>query len=223
MIFFPNELKKSINKRRAEYLAGRILARKLLLEFGIKNKIIVSNHHRCPIWPRNIVGSISHSSSIAICIMAKSSEYSGLGVDIEKVFSQTTTSQIKSLVFDSNEWNKLRCSGIPIELAGTIGFSAKESLFKALYPSVGNYFDFSSATISQLDMENGELELELTSSLNSFLLKNMKFKIKIENEQGEILAELEMQENVEIDLDIGEKNVIISNEVKNGNTTTITK
>lgn len=177
MIFFPEELKKAVNKRRAEYLAGRILAKKLLFQFGIRSKTIVSNHHRCPIWPKNIVGSISHCSSVAICVMAKSSEYSGLGVDIETVFSQTTISQIKGLVFDSNEWNRLRSSGIPIELASTIGFSAKESLFKALYPRVGYYFDFSAAIISQYDIENGELELELTFSLNSFLLKGMRFKV----------------------------------------------
>lgn len=175
-VVFPDELKGSVKKRRAEYLAGRILAREVLHENGIKNFDVLSNNHRCPIWPNNIVGSISHTSSTVICIGTNIKYYSGIGVDVESVMNNRTMNQIKNLVFDVREMRMLRYSGISIELASTIAFSAKESLFKALYPSVGEYFDFFVVKVINVNLSTGELEFELTSSLSSYLCKGRKFK-----------------------------------------------
>ena len=54
---------------------------------------------------------------------------------------------------------------LSIEELMTIVFSAKESLFKAGFASVGRYFDFAAARVEDLDTESGELSLVLTETL----------------------------------------------------------
>jgi 4'-phosphopantetheinyl transferase EntD len=59
--------------------------------------------------------------------------------------------------------------------AFTLAFSAKESLFKALYPSVGYYFDFSVANITQFNSESNSFTLVLTEDLTAELTKGTEF------------------------------------------------
>ena len=54
-------------------------------------------------------------------------------------------------------------------------FSAKESLFKALYPQVGVYFDYLDAEIVQVD--SGYVELRLLKALNNTFSKGDSFRI----------------------------------------------
>ena len=46
-------------------------------------------------------------------------------------------------------------------------FSAKESLFKALFPLVGTYFGFEAAVV-RVDLEAGRFEIGLTAPLGTF-------------------------------------------------------
>ena len=174
-IIFPNSLESAVSKRRAEYLAGRILAREILHDFKIYHFSVLSTR-RCPIWPKNIVGSISHKSSVAICVGAKNNTYSGVGVDIENIINEASLASIKNRVLDVNEQDLFDNSAMHASVAVTIGFSVKESLFKALYPSVQKILDFSIAKIIKIDIDDGEIELELTLSLSLSFYKGRKFK-----------------------------------------------
>ena len=53
-----------IEKRAHEFSTGRFCARQALLEFGIDNFPVLRGEQREPIWPKNIVGSISPVLSI---------------------------------------------------------------------------------------------------------------------------------------------------------------
>lgn len=174
-IIFPNSLESAALKRRAEYLAGRILAREMLHDLEIYHFSVLSNR-RCPIWPKNIVGSISHKSSVAICVGAKKNTYSGVGVDIENIINEASLASIKNRVLDVNEQDLFDNSAVSATIAATIGFSVKESLFKAIYPSVQKFLDFSDAKIINMDIDESEIELELTLSLSSCFYKGRKFK-----------------------------------------------
>lgn len=174
-IDFPASLKMAVDKRRAEYLAGRILAKRLLLAPAVGDWHVGFDHHRCPLWPNGIVGSISHSNRIATCAIAKSTQVSGIGIDIEQRVGRDSFMAIRQLAFIPEEWQRLTESHISPYLAATIGFSAKESLFKALYPSVGRYFDFSDAHISHFDANNRILEMVLSSSLGAGFPIGRKF------------------------------------------------
>ena len=48
----------------------------------------------------------------------------------------------------------------------TLIFSAKESLYKALYPSVKKFFGFEAAAVKKIDSQNKEFTIELLTHLS---------------------------------------------------------
>ena len=51
---------------------------------GIDCNEIQSSEHGFPIWPKGIVGSISHSKGTCLSAVAKSKDFQAIGVDIEQ-------------------------------------------------------------------------------------------------------------------------------------------
>lgn len=62
-------------------------------------------------------------------------------------------------------------SGIDYEIALLITFSAKESLFKALYPEVRYLFGFEAARVCKIEILHQRITLELTQSLTEYRTK----------------------------------------------------
>ena len=59
----------------------------------------------------------------------------------------------------------IRNSSAPSRL--TIVFSAKEALFKCLYPEVGHVFDFLDVALSNVDPANGRITFDLRRDLSA--------------------------------------------------------
>jgi len=155
----------AVKKRKAEYLAGRYCAQHSLQQLGITGHDISIGCNRSPVWPEKIIGSISHNSNTAICIMAYKTNISDLGVDIESIIPLQTASEIKHSVINIEEEKILSSQKLTFEQSFTLAFSCKESLFKALYPSVKKYFDFNSARIISFDLIHNKITLQLQSNL----------------------------------------------------------
>ncbi len=66
-------------------------------------------------------------------------------------------------------------STLDYEKAFTLAFSAKESLFKALYPKVNAFFDFSAAEIINLSIETRSFVIQLKETLGVDLNKGRRF------------------------------------------------
>jgi enterobactin synthetase component D len=178
-IYYPDEIKRAVHKRQAEFLIGRFTARYALLyaDFEEENlPTIQIGIHRSPIWPKKIIGSITHNSSQAVCVLAKKIDIDYLGIDIESILSDETASEIASEVLKNNELSLLLDSGISFNEAVTLIFSAKESIFKALYPKVKHYFGFECARLVNLDRERCTLTFELDRdlSLKTGISENLK-------------------------------------------------
>lgn len=143
----PSHLKNAVNKRKAEYLAGRWCAQKALDKLGVKNAVIHQGSHRCPSWPEGIVGSITHSAGFAACaVTRKDSDSTYLGIDFEIIPSIETVKAVQAQAFSLIERSRLQSlikgSNIDESLVTLLIFSAKESFFKAMYPKVQAYFGF---------------------------------------------------------------------------------
>jgi enterobactin synthetase component D len=160
----PSALHDAVPKRRAEFLAGRYCAARVLERMGMKTAVGIGRH-RAPIWPDSVVGSISHTSDRAVAVAMRAPGVLGLGIDVEPVLDAATAKELRSqvLVRDDECW--LEHPRLSQEAALTLMFSAKESLFKALYPSVGEYFGFEVVGVAALDDEQQCLHLVLNSSL----------------------------------------------------------
>lgn len=160
---FPDMLKSAVAKRRAEYLAGRYAARQLLQEVGY-NGVVATGADRAPVWPIGWRGSISHTETWAIAILTPHHSSINLGVDIE-TFRPDIIREIATNFTTDDERDVLTISSLPFETTLLMAFSAKESLFKALYPLVHHIFDFEVAKLCELDSHNQRVTLELTRQL----------------------------------------------------------
>jgi len=174
-IHFPDAIKYSVLKRQAEYLAGRYAARCALHHLGIEVKDIATGKHRNPVWPSGISASITHTDSIAICAASYKSDYEYLGIDLEKRLNSKCVTEIKNSIINLQEEYLLLKSELSFEDAFTLTFSAKESLFKALYPSVGGYFDFSAAQITDICASTNKFTIILLENLTAEIIAGMTF------------------------------------------------
>ncbi|MGN7510857.1 amonabactin biosynthesis phosphopantetheinyl transferase AmoD [Aeromonas salmonicida] len=164
-ILLPASLQRAAPKRLGEFLAGRLAAREALRRFGLGDHVVAIGSAREPRWPAGFEGSISHSlllgRGMALCAVRPGQ--GGMGLDLEAWLEDEQACELWPCIVDDVEWARLqRCPLGPAQ-GLTLAFSAKESLFKALYPRVGRYFDFLDAR--WLAMTEQTLTLELKSAL----------------------------------------------------------
>lgn len=162
-IAFPDGLRSAVAKRRADYLAGRYAARQLLQNAGCESAVTIGAD-RAPVWPAGWWGSISHTDKWAIAILAPYRANLRLGVDIETLRPEVMR-EIATTFTTASERNLLVTPSLPYETALLIAFSAKESLFKALYPQVQHIFGFEAARLCELNPQQNRFTLELTMPL----------------------------------------------------------
>ena len=142
-------------KRCAEFTMGRIYAHSALSRFGLESEPILRNPEtREPCWPDSVWGSITHSAGFAAVAVGLKKEIKGVGIDLES-FSRSVDFKIRRHVCVDSELEWLE--SLPTKQANRalrIIFSAKESIFKCLYPRTKTYFSFKDAEVSVNDNEN---------------------------------------------------------------------
>lgn len=135
----------AVDKRKCEFKTGRALARKALSRLSIPPCPIGVGPNREPQWPEGIIGSISHCEFLCISAVAFGKDFIGLGIDAEQ--NKPLPPGIANMVFSSPE-RDLFTSDPPGKHPDTLTFSAKESIFKCLFPLLGVYFDFHDVKIT---------------------------------------------------------------------------
>ncbi|HHR9069096.1 TPA: 4'-phosphopantetheinyl transferase family protein [Salmonella enterica subsp. enterica serovar Bovismorbificans] len=166
-IQFPKKLFAAVAKRRSEYLCGRLAAQTLLREKQIYAQVTQSTEGT-PIWPDGWLGSISHTDHCAIAVIAPQNKRCILGIDIEN-FNPEALDEIAGAITQESERKRLAKSEIDYNIALHIVFSAKESLYKALYPQVRKIFGFESAIITDINTYNQTFSIQLTHALTPSL------------------------------------------------------
>ena len=120
--------------RLRELKAGRSTARHALRLFGIEPVPILPTSGGAPGWPRGFCGSLSHSHRHIAVLLAHSSHYESVGIDIEDgrslgaATSPTVVTERELQAIDRADWK------VPGSTAEGIAFSAKEAVFKCQFP-----------------------------------------------------------------------------------------
>jgi 4'-phosphopantetheinyl transferase EntD len=156
---FPQEMPaiaRAVPKRRAEFAAGRRAARAALAEIGIAPVAVPVGDHRAPVWPEGVVGAITHDAGVALAAVARSDRMRGLGIDVTEAAPLPGNTRRAILPHAAEQGLS------PLEERAV--FSAKESLFKALFPFLGTYFGFEAAAV-RVDLEAGGFEITLAVPL----------------------------------------------------------
>ena len=81
------------------------------------------------------------------------------GADLRAILALPLLLEIKYSIMDEREADLLLCSKtLSFVEGGTLLFSAKESLFKALFYQVGDWFDFDAARLTGFNVYPNEIE-----------------------------------------------------------------
>lgn len=126
----PQELRcveRAVDKRRREFIAGRVAARCALARLGVRDFALLMGEDRRPRWPQGVVGSISHTEGYCGVAVARSTEVSAVGLDIER--AESVTERLHRSLLLPSEARRVASHPQPARLA-TLHFSAKEAVYK---------------------------------------------------------------------------------------------
>ncbi|MDZ7867973.1 MAG: 4'-phosphopantetheinyl transferase superfamily protein [Rheinheimera sp.] len=194
-----DDIRVAVPKRQAEFIAGRYLAALALqhyhrehfhsgqhqcrqTEFGPSEYgqpqshqpyWVAANPDRSPAWPAGFIGSISHSNGVVLCALARSYDIRLLGIDTEQLLTPDVAAELRASILLPQEQRLLPPQDVTLWLS--LIFSAKESLFKALYPQVKRFFPFSAAEVLTIQPSCGRLSIRLTESLSADLPAGSRF------------------------------------------------
>lgn len=125
----------SIVERRRASGAARIVARQLLADSGFAPGPIPRSAAGAPIWPAGVVGSLAHDRRIAVAAIAPARCMAALGIDIEPA------ERLPEEVFDLVVTPEERATIGGDLVAARLLFTAKEAVYKALYPLDQTFLD----------------------------------------------------------------------------------
>jgi len=158
-------------KRRLDFRLGRAAAKQSLEKIGFPVVTpVLRGPHREPVWPVGVVGSIAHGSGYGVAAAAWQSDVPAVGVDIQMI-EERYTDELVARFADPDEFDWV-CS-VPskrTERAVKL-FSAKESVFKALYPLGKVWFAFDVAHLTPSDDENSFVAAVRLPSLSSGIIE----------------------------------------------------
>jgi 4'-phosphopantetheinyl transferase EntD len=131
---FPDEaaaVARAVAKRRREFAFGRACARAAL---GASVAIAVGQGG-APIWPAGVSGSITHTDDYAAAVVARTGH---IGIDVELLARIADVAGLAERVALASERH------VPVGVV----FSAKESVYKCLYPTAGQFLEFADVELA---------------------------------------------------------------------------
>jgi len=148
-------------KRRQDFRAGRAAARSALRQLGVADVGIPRGADGLPRWPDGFVGSISHCPGRGGAAVARVTEVAAVGLDIE--VRRRVHSRLVAAVSTPRERAWMSASGTTLE-AATLVFSAKEAVYKCVYPVMRARLAFADVEIVA-DLSSGDLAATLPAQL----------------------------------------------------------
>ncbi|VVQ14724.1 4'-phosphopantetheinyl transferase family protein [Pseudomonas fluorescens] len=189
----PPSIQRSVAKRQAEFLAGRICARAALQQLEGSSVVPAIGEDRAPIWPAHICGSITHSTGRAAAIVANKRHWRGLGMDLENMLSSERAERLAGEILTPAEMQRMTAGPREqLALLVTLTFSVKESLFKALYPIVQQRFYFEHAEVLEWT-EAGEVRLRLLTDLSAEWRNGTELEAQFGVQDGQLLSLVSIQ------------------------------
>jgi len=133
-------ISRAVESRRQEFARGRACARHALESLGVDPIPLGVGPGRQPLWPEGFVGSITHGADVVAAVVASADNLSALGIDVETV--EVLSESVRQAVVQPEDQVG------EMEETGKVLFSAKESVFKALYPLSGVWMDFDAVALT---------------------------------------------------------------------------
>lgn len=117
------------DKRRRDFALGRACAHNALAALGHEDAAIGIAEGGAPLWPNGVLGSITHTKGYAAALVAEARNFSGIGLDAERVGG--VTEDLWPRLFDASERDHLLAlDTVARPVMATLFFSAKEACYK---------------------------------------------------------------------------------------------
>ena len=147
---------RAIPKRQAEFAAGRRAARIALQSIGHPGVALPVGETRAPLWPPGILGTITHDAGLAMSAVLPEPDAKGLGIDL--TMAEPLPGETRRAILPHASEADLD------PLTARVGFSAKETLFKALFRQVGTFFGFAAVDVRP-DLATERFDIRLRDPL----------------------------------------------------------
>ncbi len=137
---------RAVEKRRREFVGARHCARQAMSRLGVDPAPVLRGERGAPVWPRGVVGSLTHCDGYRGAVLGYSLQVRSLGIDAEP------HDRLPDGVLDAVSLEEERRW-----LAGTtdgdvhwdrVLFCAKEATYKAWFPLTGRWLGFEDAHIT---------------------------------------------------------------------------
>ncbi len=163
-------------KRIRDFTHGRYCARAALRKLGATAgaSAIGVGSQREPVWPEGLIGSISHTDNVAIAVVARTSELSAIGIDIES--AQPLDVDLTKMILRPDE---SPCSN-PEE--AKLIFSIKESIYKCIFPMLGFFVDFQDMQVIRSEQEQGFTAVPHHSAIDPNLISRLQGRYRIDDD-----------------------------------------
>jgi len=154
---------KALPARRQEFAAGRAAARAALGDAGAHaGAAILMAEDRSPTWPAGFLGSISHGGGWAAALAVPARDALAVGLDVE-VAEDLPPEVAETIILPGD-----RAGALSGHLGPRLIFSAKECVYKALYPLHREVWEFGAVT-GDLNAEAGRFHARLNQPAGPLL------------------------------------------------------
>jgi 4'-phosphopantetheinyl transferase EntD len=149
-LLYPEEalsVANAVPKRRGEFAAGRLCARRALAEFGLSGFALKMAPDRVPLWPDSMVGSITHTQGFCAVVVAERRRFSALGLDVEAAGG--VKRELWRHICGPAELHWLESLPPTSQAsAATLIFSSKEAFYKCQYPLTRQRMNFADLCVT---------------------------------------------------------------------------
>jgi len=148
-------IEKSVEKRRRDFIGARHCARQALVQLGEPQVAIGKGERGMPLFPRGVVGSLTHCDGYRAAALAHRLRWRSVGIDAEPhaALPEGVLDSV-SLPAERN-WltGALPATGLHLD---RLLFCAKEATYKAWFPLTLRWLGFEDAHITFTLGEDGE-------------------------------------------------------------------
>jgi 4'-phosphopantetheinyl transferase EntD len=146
------------DKRRTEFTAGRVLARRVLAQLGAPQAPLGADADGVPAWPAGFVGCITHGAGRVAAAAAARAEVAGIGIDMEAVMRFHPELESQFLSQAEVRQQLAATSGAERQARCAVLFCAKEAWFKCQFPLTRRRLGFDEARV-EVDWDSGRFVL----------------------------------------------------------------
>jgi 4'-phosphopantetheinyl transferase EntD len=166
-------------KRIDDFTRGRACAHRGMNELGVAPVSLLAGEKRDPLWPADIVGSITHTTGFAAAVVARRTEIEALGIDCEVV--ESVGEDLWERICTPGEQERLaQLPQAEAQQQAALIFAAKEAFYKCQFPLSREWVGFEDVSIEV----NGEgsfeirpqVRLPVTASWVASLLGRFQFR-----------------------------------------------